>query len=222
MNKIHILILFAFMSFSMYGQVIEQQESMSEGLQNAFVIDLKGADKKITEDVWKKYIGQYGKTKRDRKSKEWRSEAITIPAVDDSYQVNLFGKIEDLGGNSRLYVWLKMDSEFIDSERYTNESRGMKELLEDVALEVERASIRKEAEAEQKALNSLEKDLSKLIKKRDGYFKDIKQAEEAIIKAEKNIDQNAIDQEGKKISIEEQKAVIKKIEERLLSVGKDQ
>ena len=204
----------------LFGQVIEEKASMSEGVQNAFVIELEGADRKMAENVWKEYIGQFGKTKRDRKSKEWRSPAIILPAIDDDYNINLTGKFEDLRGNSRIYAWVKMDGNFINSDEFTNEARGMKDFLEEYSLEVRKAVIGKEVEEEQKRLNGLEKDLNKLVKKNEGFHRDIDKANEAIVKAEKNIEQNVIDQENKRIEIEEQKAALLKVQERLMAVGK--
>ncbi|MEE9373596.1 MAG: hypothetical protein V3V00_11145 [Saprospiraceae bacterium] len=203
------------------AQVIEERASMSEGVQNAFVIELEGANKKIAEKVWKQYIGKIGKTKRNRKSKEWRSKSIVIPAIDNNYNVNLTGKFEDLRGNSRAYVWLKMDGNFINSEDYTNEARGIKEFLEEYALNVKKAVIGKEVEEEQKRLKSVEKGLEKLIKKNNNFHRDIEKANEAIIKAEKKIEDNVIAQEGKRIEIEEQKAALLKVQEKLMAVGKD-
>lgn len=221
MNFIKLTTLFLLINVTLYAQVTEEQTSMSDGVRNAFIIDLDDANTKLAENVWKSYVGKIGKTKRDRKSKEWRSESIVIPAVDNSYNVNLTGKFEDLRGNARAYVWLRMDGSYINSEDYTNEARGVKTFLEDYALEVKKAAIGKEVEYEQKELKALEKDLDKLVKKNQGFHKDIKKAEEAIIKAEKNIDENVINQESKKIEIEEQKAALLKIQEKLKAVGKN-
>ena len=182
-----------FLTFSLplllSAQVIEERASMSEGVHNAFVIELEGAERKKAENVWKDYVGEMGKTKRNRKTKEWVSESIIIPSIDSDYNVQLIGSFEDLRGNSRLHVWVKMDGNFINSEDYTEEARGLKEFMEDYALQVRKAVINDEVEEEQKRLKSMEKDLSKLIKKYEGYHKDIEKAKEAIIKAEKNIEE---------------------------------
>lgn len=217
-----LITLFISLPVLLSSQVIEERSSMSEGVHNAFVIELEGADRKTAENVWKNYIGAIGKTKRNRKTKEWVSESIIIPAVDDDYNVQLIGKFEDLRGNSRIHVWLKMDGNFINSEDYTNESRGMKDFLEEYALDVKKAVIGKEVEEEQKKLNNIEKDLSRLIKKNEGYHRDIEKAKESILKAEKNIENNVIAQEDKRIEIEEQKAILLKVQEKLMAVGKDQ
>lgn len=183
-KKLFFIILISFPTF-LLAQVIEERSSMSEGVHSAFVIELEGADRKLAENEWKDYIGEFGKTKRNRKTKEWVSESIVIPAVDDSYNVQLIGKFEDLRGNSRIQVWLKIDGNFITSEDYTDEARGMKEFLEEYALDVKKAVISKEVEEEQKRLKSIEKDLSKLIRRNEGFHKDIEKANQAILKAEK-------------------------------------
>jgi len=214
------VIISLFIPSFLLSQVIEETASMKEGAHNAFVIELEGADKKVAEEVWKKMIGQHGKVKRDRKAKEWKSESIILPSIKKNYNINVTAKVEDLRGNARLYTWIKMDGNFINSDENTDEARGVKELLEEYALEVEKAMIAKEVEWEQKKLNDLDKDLSKLIKKNEGYHKDIEKAEKAILEAEKNIEQNVIDQEDKKIEIEEQKAALVKVQEKLMAVGK--
>ena len=113
MNTIKLIALFILINISLLAQVTEEETSMSEGVHNAFIIDLDDANTKLAESVWKSYVGKMGKTKRDRKSKEWRSESIVIPAVDNGYATSLTGKFEDLRGNSRVYVWLRMDGNYI-------------------------------------------------------------------------------------------------------------
>lgn len=202
------------------AQVFEEESTMSEGVFNAFIIDLKDADTKMAENVWKDYIKAFGKTKKDRKSKEWRSESIIIPSIDPAYNVNLTAKIEDLNNDSRAYIWLRMDGEFINSEAYTDEARGLKVFMEDYALEVKKAIIEEELKEEDKNLKNLEKDLEKLIKKNDGFHKDIEKAKEAILKAEQAIEQNIKDQESKREEIDTQKEVVNEVQAKLTEVGK--
>ncbi|MDG2448057.1 MAG: hypothetical protein P8M34_00410 [Saprospiraceae bacterium] len=97
----------------------------------------------------------------------------------------------------------------------------MKEFLEEYALDVKKAVISKEVEEEQKRLKSIEKDLSKLIRRNEGFHKDIEKANQAILKAEKNIEDNVIAQEDKRIEIAEQKAALLKVQEKLMAVGKN-
>ena len=209
MKTIKLLVLFIFVfAGAAISQVIEEETSMSAGVHNAFVIDLYNANTKMAENVWKNYMKSFGKTKRDRKSKEWRSEAIVIPSVDPSYNVNLTGKFESLSNSSRAYVWLQMDDQFIDSDSHTNEARGVKVFLEDFAIEVEKAIVEEELDEEAKKLKDLSKDLEKLIKKNKGYHKDIEKAKEAILKAENAIQQNIKDQEMKRAEVQGQKEIM--------------
>ena len=216
-----IIFLFLLISTAVSAQVVEQDATMSEGVKNAFVIDLANADAKMAENVWKNYIKSFGKSKKDRKTKEWRSESIIIPSVDPSASFMLIGKFEKLNNSSRAYVWLKNSEEYLTSAAYTSEARGIKVFLEDYALEVEKAVIQEELDGEAKVLKGLEKDLEKLIKKNEGYHKDIEKAKEAILKAENAIAQNLKDQEAKRQEIQGQQGVIGEVQEKLNSVGKN-
>ena len=136
--KLFVLLMFVFVGIGI-SQVTEEETSMSSGVNNAFLIDLENANAKMAENVWKSYMKSYGKTKKDRKSKEWRSESIIIPSIDPTYAINMTGKFEKLNNSSRAYLWLQMDDSFIHSESHMKEARGVKKFLEDYAIEVQKA-----------------------------------------------------------------------------------
>jgi hypothetical protein len=203
------------------AQVIEEESTMSEGVNNAFIIVLNNANTKVAEDVWKDYIKRFGKTKRDRKSKEWRSESIIIPAISPTLYVNLTVRFEDLSNSSRAYAWFKMDGNYITSEMNVDEARGIKVFLEDFEVEAEKAVVQQELDDEAKTLNDLEKDLEKLIKKNEGFHKDIEKAKEEILKAENNIESNLEEQDKKREEIEAQREKMGDVQKKLNEVGKN-
>jgi len=83
------------------------------------------------------------------------------------------------------------------------------------ALEVAKASIQQEIDAEDKQLNRMETDLRKLKSANERYHKEIEKAEEAIKKAEGNIVKNVRDQEETVKKIEMQKELLDQIRKKL-------
>ena len=63
--------------------------------------------------------------------------------------------------------------------------------------------------------------MDKLLKKNEGFHKDIEKAKEEILKAENSVQQNLKDQEMKRAEIEGQKEVRDMIQKKLQSVGKE-
>ena len=160
MKNVKLLVLFMFVFVGIgFSQVTEEEVSMSAGVNNAFLIDLENASDKMAENVWKSYMKAYGKTKKDRKSKEWRSEGIVIPTIDPINSINLTGKFEKLNSSSRAYLWLQMDDSFIHSESHMDQTRGVKKFLEDYAIEVQKSVVQEELDEEEKKIKNLNKDL---------------------------------------------------------------
>lgn len=96
-----------------------------------------------------------------------------------------------------------------DQEQLSNEMR-------------EYGSMEEDPDA-QKELEKLEKRMKKLKKQNLNYHNDIAKYQDRIKQNEANIEQNTVDQENKKLEIEEQEKVVKKIRDRLSLVraGKD-
>ena len=70
MQKLSLLFTLFVMSISIINaqSINESTKSMSLGKQAGFEIDIDGANEDIVEDVWKEFIKDFGKSKRNKKA----------------------------------------------------------------------------------------------------------------------------------------------------------
>lgn len=200
--------------------ISEHDMSMSLGKQTTFSIDIDGADEDMVRDVWKKYIKDYGKSKRNKKANEYYVIGAKVPMIAGSNELDLYIKFEGRVGHTTASLWIDNGGSFINSNEHPKAAQGAEEFLSEFYLVVKKKAITEEMKEQEKELNKLDKTLRKLEKKNTGYHKDIEKAKERIEKAEKNIEQNLKDQEDQRILIEQQKKVIEEVIERLNNLGK--
>jgi len=200
--------------------VSEGKMSMSLGSQTGYTVDIDGADEKITENVFKKFMKDYGKVKKNKKAGEYYGEAMKLPMVAGSDEVNLYVKFDERVDLTTVTAWVDLGGAFVNGDEHPKEAQGMESFLSELYVEVKKAAIEAEMKDAEKELKKMDKSLSKLEDKNKGYHKDIEKAKEKIEQAEKNIEQNLKDQEDARVMIAKQKEVVEEIIGRLNSVGK--
>ena len=200
-------------------QIIEQSKTMSLGSQNGLYIELDGADKKLSEKLWKNYIKEYSKKVKKSKN-EYYTEEGRIPIVNGSAELTLYSSFEEGRNQTTLYTWVDLGGVFLNSEDHLSQYDGMNQFLTDFYFQVRKEVIKKEIETEEKLLKNLNKDLSKLANKNEDYHNDIVKAQEKISQAESKIEKNLANQDDKRIEIQKQKEKIEDIIKKLNEVGK--
>lgn len=216
-----LVVLFFAFTAGKTQNITERKVSMSLGSQNAFVADVEGADKKILEDVFKKTMKEYGKLQENKKAREFFMMATKINKINGSAPVDVYAKIEEGKGMATAYLWIDLGGAFAGSSEYQKQSEAIKNFMQDYYYECRRVVVQNELKAEEKNLDKLEKDLAKLKKQNDGYHQDIEKAKQKIAEAEKNIEQNIIDQANKNKEIEGQKKTVETVTTKLNSIGKN-
>lgn len=220
-----ILLLFALfvgsLTLASAQSINEDMKSMSLGKQTGFQIDIDGADEDLTEDVWKDFIKDFGKGKRNKKAREYYSIGARVPLINGSNDVDIYIRFDERVNMTTATLWVDLGEGFANSNEYPKEAQGAQDFLKDFYLAVKKEAIGKEMKEQEKVLGKMEKELRKLEKKNTGYHNDIEKAKEKIEKAEKNIEQNLADQEDQRITIEQQKKVIEEIIERLNNLGRN-
>ena len=219
MKKQIITTIFALLTVSLIGQVIEKDLTMSEGVQNALTVELDGANKKRAEGIWKNYSKEFGKLERNRKAKEHVLMNAIIPAVDSEYPITVFTKFDEYDNMTRAYFWFKMDDRFLNSIDDEREVNGIDAFLKRYALEVEKEVVKEELEDEEKELKNLQKDLSKLEKKNKDLHKDIEKAKKKIAESELEIERNLQEQQLKREEISQQQTRVQAVSKRMNNVG---
>lgn len=222
MKTIYTLMLAIFSFAAINAQSIsEEAVSMSLGKQNAFVVEIDGADEDMVKDVWKKFFKDYGKVKRNKKAKEHYSMAATVPAIGGSDNIDVYAKFEERVGLTNVYLWVDTGSGFVESNENPKMALGAEDFLTDFYLAVKNKAITEEMKQEEKQLKKYTKELEKLEKKNKGYHEDIEKAKRKIEEAEKNIEQNLKDQEDQRMVIEKQKKIVEEVIARLNNLGKN-
>lgn len=214
------ILLILLVSLGIHAQVVEKDVSMSEGVQNALAVELKGADKKKAEKIWKSFAKQYGKIETNRKEKELILRDAKIPAIDSDSTVTIYTKFEEFGDMTRTHIWIKRDGQFLNSIDHEKAIAGADIFFKDYMIQVEKDVVREELKTEEKALANLQKDLNKLEKRNKDLHKDIEKARDTIRKAEEEIEKNIQQQADKQSEIEDQKSRLSDVTEKINKIGK--
>ena len=201
--------------------VNEISKSMSLGKQMAFQIDIDGANEDLTEDVWKDYIKDFGKSKRNKKAREYYSVGARVPLINGANNIDLYMRFDERVNMTSATLWIDLGGSFVNSDEHPKEAQGAEEFLTNFYFAVRKKAIENEMKEQEKIMDKMEKELRKLEKKNTDYHKDIEKAKEKIEKAEKEIEQNLKDQEDQRITIEQHRKLIEEIIERLNNLGRN-
>lgn len=194
------------------AQVSSQRMSMSRGNNDAMILELPTADEKLVGKLWPDWLkdNYKVKTKKVKKTKdEMASLNFSIPGVSTGGKVDMYCNIRTSGSGSELIVWIATTDGYMSPELGSSRYIESEKMLMRFALAVSRAQIELEIDDQEKALKDLEKELDKMNKQKEGYEKDIADAERAIQEAKDNIDKNLTGQVNMGKEIEAQ---IEKIE----------
>ena len=220
MKNLLILFVLALFSTTAFAQVKEMKRSMSDGNKNAFSLDIANADAKLIGDVWKQFVkdNYKGKTKYDRRAKEYKTDDIRMPSIGKGNTVDLHTTIEEKGTDATIYVWYNLGGAYLDSGDHPDRYEAAEKMLLRFGLEVEKEKVRIKITEEEKLLKTIEKDLKKLESDNDRYHKTIEKAKKEIQEAEDNIIKNLQEQELTKEKIQEQMEVVEKIKAELKKI----
>jgi DNA repair exonuclease SbcCD ATPase subunit len=222
MKKTAYTLLFSLLFIGiMNAQTVQEGEwMMSLGKQNAFFADMPEVTKDIAEDVWKEYMKDYGKVKRNKKAKEYYSQEANIPIIGGTQPLNVYAKFDERVDMTTVYLWIDQNAQFINSTTNADQAQTTKDFLANYIMMAQKKAFNKQLEDQEDELKDLNKDLEKLEDKNKDYHEDIEKAKEKIREAEENIEQNLKDQEDQRIRIEQQKKVIEAIIEKINNLGK--
>jgi len=196
-----------------FAMDIEQSNlSNSQGIANAFSIEILNADKKLVEKKWRALMKSYlGKTKFNKKEAEMSTTNARVTEMgSNAYTVR--ANIQERGGNVVVHSW------FENSEGYVvdgDEASGVKTLLSNFAVEVRKGMVDNELTSEEKTLKKTETELTRLKKQNDGYHRDIEKAKKVIADSELKIIENEKMQLVTQEKIDGQRAIVEAIRKRL-------
>jgi len=224
MKNVTLLLFLGLLSFTINNtfaqDVIEKKASMSLGAQSSFYVEIPGADKKIAEASMSEMLKEYGKLKENRKAKESFLMATKIQKINGTSPIDLYVRQDEGKNMMTTYIWIDLGGAFANSEEHKSQSDAIRQFMADYFITARKKVVENELKEEEKNLNKLNKDLSRLEDRNKGFHDDIAKAKKKIEEAENNIVKNIVEQEDKTKEIESQKEVVKKVTEKLNSIGK--
>jgi len=220
MKNILLVLIIALFSIPLMAQDIrEVEKTISMGAQPAFVINHPNATVKMAEAAWEAHMKKNGKTKKNRKSKEYETLDTEINMIG-SLPLNIYFLAEKGADMATSYIFFDNGSEFITSTNNTSAADGIYEFLTPFVYGVEKLVVEEEMNMEEKDLKTLNRDLEKLAKSNEAFHADIEKWQERIRQAEIDIEKNLQAQEVKNEEITAQEGVIEAVKKKLNSIGK--
>ncbi len=215
-----LLAVLLFGANTIFAQIKESMRAMSQGTKNALVFKVPDADEKLVSDTWKEFARDdfKGRTKYDRKAKQWMVDDAKILAIGKGNTVDIYNTVEQSGNDVEFTLWIDMGGAYCSSKDHPDSFRESEEMLMRFGIAIQKAKVELELDEQKKQLKKLESDLKKLISANEKYHKTIEKAKETIAKAEADIAQNLQDQENAQQNIELQKEVVEEVKKRLSKI----
>lgn len=189
------------------AQVTSRQMPHSRGNNDALILELPTADDRMVGKLWTAWLKDTYKVKSQKvkKSKnEWQHLNFSIPGVSTGGKLDMYSMIRQSGSGSEVMAWIATPEGYISPELDRGRYLEAEKMMVNFALEVSKAQIEEEVEAEEDKLKGLEKELDKLRKEKEDYEKKIADAERAITEARQGIEKNLSEQKGKEREIQQQ------------------
>lgn len=221
MKIFNVMIMISFVSMTMAQKVETQKSTMSLGPQTSYYVSVQGADGDLLEDTWKDYVKEFGKSKNNKKAKEYITEMAKVALINGTSPLTLYAQHTEGKGEATTRLWVDLGGAFANPEDHKAQSAGIETFMYDFWIVARKKAISRELAAEEKRLENFNKELKKLENKNQDYHNDIEKAKQKIVEAEKNIETNVVDQANKKKEIETQQKTVQMVVDKLNSVGKN-
>lgn len=209
-------------------QLRETTASMSQGSNNALVMDLEYADPEKVLDEFEKYVEDF-KAKAKKKKGEIFADNAQVKSIGGNNTIDVYAKAEKGENKTVLTVWFDLGGAYLSSKSHGEKYVAADKWLKDFAKRIVKKGVEDELKAEEKKLEVLTDEQKTLVRDKekldrsivDGE-KDIKEMEAKIAQAKQNIEKskqeiitNLDKQKVKTTDVEKQKEVVKKVEAKL-------
>ncbi len=213
------LSLLVFAGARLTAQVTSQQQMMSRGNHPSLVLELPSARAKLVDDLWQDWLKDTYKVKTSKTKKvrtgELSSLNFSLPGVSAGGKVDMYSTVKDVGDGSDLLVWIATPRGYVNPDLDASQYLEAEKMLMNFALEVSRAQIAEDVDAQEAKLKDLERDIDRLRKDKERAERDIVDSKKRIAELEAGIQQNITDQEIKQREIEAQIEVVEVTKRRL-------
>lgn len=214
------LLAILFISYSLNGQIVEAEKVMSNGANNALILEIPNADEKIVEKVWKSYAKSFnGKVKKVKKSDDQITISPNISGFAKAGLKNIYVRSVQTGTNVAFHTWFELEDQYLNSYNNPDEFDEAQKVLLNFGLEVAKEYTIMELEDEEKTLKKMNNDLKKLAKDKENFEKAIVDYEQKILDAKANIENNIIEQQRMNDTIEAQNEAIEVVKRKLANLN---
>lgn len=215
MKNLMLLLLTAFSTSIMYGQITEAKKLMSQGEQNALIVTLPDTEEKIVSKEWESFIKDHkGKIRKIKKSSEIFADDAKLEDISNN-TVDVYALVSQRGDNTELTVWYDLGGAYLNSETHPDQYKSAMNMLNDFSGIVSKTYIANILQEEQKKLKDMEGALKDAEKSKENSLKDIEKFEQKIEEAKSNIKSAEAQKEEIMKEIESQKMVVKKVKTQL-------
>ncbi len=203
----------------------EENRAMSAGSQNALVIELPNSSAKEVGNAWKDFIKKYkGKTKYDKRAKEYFTDNTIIKGVsDENNTIDVYAKVEDKGeAGSEIAIWFNLGGTYLSQKEHPDRFEAAKKTLEKFTEQLSADMFEDILKEEEKKLKDMEKELKDMEKDKEKREKDIRDYKDKIEEmnnniadAEGDIKENLEKQGEQKKAIDDQSKVIDELKAKI-------
>lgn len=160
--------------------ISESEKEISAGNKNSYVVLIPETKAKDVNEDWQKMMKKDAKGKVEGNKDEVKTTLITVKNISLN-PLTIYSKSVETKEGVQLSAWFAdEDSVFISTAATPDKSLAVQKYLHDFAVQEYKAVAKTQLEAEQKTL----KDLQKVY---DGFVKDQKKADNAVVNAQKEI-----------------------------------
>lgn len=195
----------------LFGQVDARNVEMSEGVNEAIVLSLRGADEDEVEDLWRDWLKNTYRIKSKRRGGEYQSLDVDLPGLG---RVDLYSNVVEYGDDAELNVWIATPDGYLSPESDQARYDRAEKMLMRFAEVVDRDRMQKDVETQEELLEKLMDDLEDLRRDKKKAEDDIVDAREKIAELETEIERNLGEQRGKETAIDEQRALVEEAKRR--------
>ena len=201
-------------------EIIEMPMPMSEGTNNAMVINLPKTSAKDAEKAWEKHIKDYdGKTKKNKKTGEIFTDNAMIETMSKN-TVDVYAIVKEQGKGSKVMVWIDLGGAYLASATHPEQYKVAQSILNEYTAKISVGMAEEIYETEKEALEKEEDKLSKLDKNEADMKKSIADLQKKIKELEAEIKKNAEVRKAQAETVETQRVKTEKAKKALEDVKK--
>ncbi len=211
--------------------VVEEDKSMSEGVQIGQSVYIPDAFPKDVAELWQDKMKDYKASRKISKNSkvykmnndgEVRATDMMMPSISNEL-INVYATFVPDGTGVKVTSFYELgEGEFLTHDDNQSGYQVSERILKDFGKQAMRMSVEQELATEEKTLKKIDAEQKKLIQQNASMHKSIERNEALIEKAKMDIeqakldiDQNLIDQENKIAEADAQKKFLQYVKEKL-------